>query len=93
MELLFVVLGAAILGLIARYSLPHRELVGAVLLPLTTAAAAAIVWVLLLWLGMKPSEPWIWLITFAIAIIKAFGGEMYLVRRRQKADAQAAASR
>jgi len=93
MELAFVILGAAILGIIARYSLPHRELVGALLLPLTTAAAAAIVWELLTWAGMKPSSPWIWIITFAIAIIKAFGAELWLVRRRLKADAQALASR
>jgi hypothetical protein len=89
MELLFVVLGAFIIGLIARYVMPHRELIGALLIPALTAAAAAVVWEICLWAGLQPSQPWIWIITFAIAIAKAFGGSAFLVRRRTKADDEA----
>jgi hypothetical protein len=41
MELLFVTLGGVILGLIARYVLPHRHVHGVVLIPAIGAAAAA----------------------------------------------------
>lgn len=92
MELFFVVLGAFIIGLIARYTMPHRELMGALLVPAVTAAGAAIVWEICLWAGLKPSSPWIWVITFGIAIVKAFGGSLYLGRRRLQADNAALAS-
>ena len=41
MELLFVVLGGAILGLAARYSLPRRHTYGSALVPAIGAGVAA----------------------------------------------------
>ena len=63
MELLFVVLGGAILGLGARYLLPRRHTHGAVLVPALGAAAASVLWVALTWAGLKWDGGWIWWIT------------------------------
>lgn len=92
MELLFVIIGAFVIGLIARLTMPHRQLIGMLLIPAVTAAGAAIVWEICLWAGLSPSAPWIWTITFGIALVKAFGGALYLGRRRQREDDQALAS-
>jgi hypothetical protein len=89
MELLFVIIGAFAIGLVARLTMPHRQLIGVLLIPAVTTAGAAIVWEICLWAGLSPSAPWIWVITFGLAIVKAFGGVIYLGRRRQRDDAEA----
>lgn len=89
MELIFVVIGAFVIGLIARLTMPYRQLIGVLLIPAVTAAGAAIVWEICLWAGLSPSAPWIWVITFGIAVVKSFGGVLYLGRRRQREDEQA----
>jgi hypothetical protein len=62
MELLFITLGGAILGLIARYTLAHRENHGA-LVPAIGAAFAAAIWVALTWAGLPWDGGWIWVIS------------------------------
>ena len=63
MELLFVALAGAILGLGARYLLPHRHTHGAVLIPALGVMVASTLWVILTWAGMKWNGGWIWWIT------------------------------
>ena len=67
MELLFVVLGGAILGLAARYSLPRRHTYGSALVPAIGTAVAAVVWVALTWLGWAWDGGWIWVVSFVAA--------------------------
>ena len=86
MELLFVTLGGAILGLAARYSIPRRHTHGVVLVPAVGAAASAVVWVALTWLGWAWDGGWIW-----VAALVAGGGAsaltaLLLGRRREQAD-------
>jgi quaternary ammonium compound-resistance protein SugE len=88
MELLFVILGGAILGLIAQYVLLSRELRGTLLLPALGAGVAAIVWASLTWVGLRFDGGWIW----AISLVAA-GGISVLVgvvasRRRRNSDAE-----
>jgi ABC-type branched-subunit amino acid transport system permease subunit len=64
-ELLFVALAGAIIGIAARYALRHRETHGVMLIPAIGVAVASVVWVALTWLGMKWDGGWIWVITFA----------------------------
>ncbi len=52
MELLFVALAGAILGLGARYLLPHRHTHGSVLIPALGVSVACILWVALTWAGI-----------------------------------------
>jgi hypothetical protein len=72
MELLFVTLGGLILGLAARYALPHRAEVG-----------VAITWAGLAWDG-----GWIWVISLVLAGLASAGTEFVLGRRRTRADEQ-----
>ncbi|MFF1574516.1 hypothetical protein ACFVWR_17360 [Leifsonia sp. NPDC058292] len=63
MELLFVALGGAILGLGARYFLPNRHTHGSVLMPAIGVMVASALWVALTWAGLKWNGGWIWWIT------------------------------
>lgn len=63
MELLFVALGGALLGLGARYFLPNRHTHGSVLMPAIGVMVASALWVALTWTGMKWNGGWIWWIT------------------------------
>ncbi|MGG7463504.1 MULTISPECIES: hypothetical protein [unclassified Plantibacter] len=88
MELLFVVLGAAIIGLAARYLLPQRDQHGAALIPAIATAAAAIVWVALTWAGMPWDGAWIWVITFVASALTAVAADLVLGRVRTAKDAE-----
>lgn len=88
MELLFVVIGGAILGAIARYSLPHRDQHGAVLVPAVGTAVAAVVWVGLTWLGLAWDGGWIWLASLGAAAVLAVVVDLVVGRRRLRSDAQ-----
>ncbi|GAA2060859.1 MULTISPECIES: hypothetical protein [Leifsonia] len=63
MELLFVVLGGAIIGLAGRYLLPNRHTHGSVLIPAVGFVSSAVLWVALTWAGLKWDGGWIWWIT------------------------------
>jgi hypothetical protein len=62
-ELLFVVLGGAIIGLAGRYLLPNRHTHGSVLIPAVGVVSSAVLWVALTWAGLKWDGGWIWWIT------------------------------
>jgi hypothetical protein len=88
MELLFVTLGGAILGLAARYSIPRRRTHGVVLVPAVGAAAAAVVWVALTWLGLAWDGGWIWVISLVAAGAAAAGVALFVGPRRERNDAE-----
>lgn len=89
MELLFVTLGGAILGLAARYAIPRRRTHGVVLVPAVGAAAAAVVWVALTWLGLAWDGGWIWVISLVASGAAAAGTALFLGPRRERQDAEA----
>ena len=89
MELLFVTLGGAILGLAARYAIPRRRTHGVVLVPAVGAAAAAVVWVALTWLGFAWDGGWIWVISLVVSGLAAAAVAMAIGPRRERADAEA----
>jgi len=87
MELLFVtVLGAGI-GLIARYAFPQRRTYGILLLPAIAAAVTAVVWVALLWIGLTFDGTWIWVASLGAAVAASIAIALILPRRRDEADA------
>jgi len=88
MELLFVVVIAAGLGLGIRMLVPGRSTYGANLIPAVAAAAAASAWVALLWLGWRFDGTWIWVVSFAVAILTSTLVAVILPRRRAEADAR-----
>jgi hypothetical protein len=87
MELLFIVLGGAIIGLIARYTIPERHRHGAVLVPALGAAVAAVVWEGLTWAGWKWDGGWIWWATLIVTAVVAFGAAIALGLTRRRSDA------
>ncbi len=87
MELLFVALGGAILGLVARYTLPGRSTQGGALVPAIGTAAAALIWVGLTWLGWAYDGGWIWVLSLSLAAVVAGGSQLLLARSRNRADA------
>lgn len=87
MELLFVTLGGAILGLAARYALPRRHAYGSVLVPAIGAGVAAVVWVALTWLGWAWDGGWIWVASLVLAGLASVASVLVIGPRRERADA------
>lgn len=88
MELLFVTVIGAGIGLGLRYLLPQFSSYGVLLLPAVAAAATAVVWVALLWIGLTFDGTWIWVASLAAAGAASIAVALVLPRRRAEADAQ-----
>jgi hypothetical protein len=86
MELLFVALGGALLGLAARYALPRRLTHGSVLIPAVGTGVASLVWVALTWLGWAWDGGWIWWVSLTVAAIASVVVDVFVGRRREAAD-------
>lgn len=86
MELLFVVMGAAILGLAPRYLLPGRNTYGSALLPAVSAAVAATVWAALTWIGWPFDGGWIWWASLGAGVIAAILVPLIVAPRRRRND-------
>lgn len=88
MELLFVIVIAAAIGLGIRYLVPQRGTYGVLLLPAIAAAASSVVWVALLWLGLTFDGTWIWVASLTAAGVAALVVALVLPRRRIESDAR-----
>jgi hypothetical protein len=86
MELLFVALGGAIIGLIAHYALPGSVRRGVVVLPAVATALISVIWEGLTWLGLAYSDFLIWGLSFAATVIIVFVVGIVMGRRRTTAD-------
>ncbi|OUE20073.1 hypothetical protein BFL36_11865 [Clavibacter michiganensis] len=92
MELLFVALFGALIGLVARYALPHRGTHGALLVPAIGTVAAMVAWVALTWAGLRWDQGVIWIATLGSSALAAAGVDLVLGRRRSAAHARALAA-
>ncbi|WP_223695194.1 hypothetical protein [Leifsonia poae] len=86
MELLFVALGGALLGLGARYFLPHRHTHGAVLIPAVGVMVSSALWVALTWAGLAWNGGWIWWITLVGTAVIVFVIDLIVGRVRTSND-------
>ena len=86
MELLFVALAGAIIGLAARYLLPHRHTHGSVLIPAVGVSVACILWVALTWAGLKWDGGWIWWITLLGTIVVTAAADLVIGHVRTAHD-------
>ena len=86
MELLFVALGGAIIGLAARYFLPHRHTHGAVLIPALGVMVSSALWVALTWAGLKWNGGWIWWITLVGTAVIVAVADIVIGRVRTAQD-------
>jgi ABC-type branched-subunit amino acid transport system permease subunit len=85
-ELFFVALGGAVIGLAARYSLPRRTTQGWALVPALGTAVASAVWVALTWLGLQWDGGWIWWISLGLAAVASVAAHIMLSNRRMRSD-------
>ncbi|MBP2457883.1 putative membrane protein YeaQ/YmgE (transglycosylase-associated protein family) [Clavibacter michiganensis] len=88
MELLFVALFGAVVGLVARYALPSRSTHGALLIPAVGTIAAMVAWVVLTWAGLRWDQGVIWIATLVLSALVAAGVDLVVGRRRSAADAR-----
>ncbi|HEV7813259.1 MAG TPA: hypothetical protein VGO99_09820 [Leifsonia sp.] len=86
MELLFVALGGAILGLGARYFLPGRHTHGSVLVPAIGVMVASALWVALTWAGLKWDGGWIWWISLGGTAVVVTIADLLIGRIRKTSD-------
>ena len=86
MELLFVALAGAILGLAARYLLPGRHTHGSVLIPAVGVSVACVLWVALTWAGLKWDSGWIWWITLVGTAVITAATDLVIGRLRATRD-------
>jgi hypothetical protein len=87
-ELLFVTLGGAIIGIAARYAMPRRHTHGVTLLPAIGAAVAAVVWVGLTWLGWAWDGGWIWAVSLVASGVVPSLVALLIGRARERHDAE-----
>ncbi|KQQ07963.1 hypothetical protein [Rathayibacter sp. Leaf296] len=86
MELLFIGIGGVLLGLAARYSLPHRHLHGSVLVPVVGGVVAAVLWVALTWAGLPWDGGLIWFLVLALTAVAVVVADLVLGRSRARRD-------
>ncbi|MHB1171380.1 MAG: hypothetical protein ACYCZY_02570 [Lacisediminihabitans sp.] len=86
MELLFIILGGALLGLGVSYTFPGRETHGALLLPAIGADAAAVGWAALTWAGWRFDGGWIWVVSLVVATVGVILSAVLIARHRVAAD-------
>ena len=92
MELLFVALFGALIGLVARYALPHRATHGVLLVPAVGTISAMAAWVALTWAGLRWDQGVIWIATLVFSALASAGVDLVVGRRRSSADARALAA-
>jgi hypothetical protein len=88
MEIVYVTVVGAGIGLLLRYLLPGREVYGVALLPALGAAVTAATWAGLTWLGWKADGVWIWVAALGAATVLPLVVALVLSKRRQAADAR-----
>ncbi|MFP7760961.1 hypothetical protein [Marisediminicola sp. LYQ85] len=88
MELLFVAVGAAIIGTIVRYTVPGRDSHGTALIPAVAVVTASILWSAFTWAGWAFDGGWIWTITLTATVAVTLAVAFLLPRRRRAADAR-----
>lgn len=87
MQILYAIAIAAVIGVIVRFSLPHRGSYGISLLPAVSGAVAAVAWALLTWIGWDWSVVGIWLISLGAALVAALLIALGLPPLRRRTDA------
>jgi len=87
MELLFVTVIGAGIGLVLEFVLPKRRSYGVLLLPGVDAIVTSAVWVGLVWLGWKFDGGWIWVVALGAGGVTALVLGLVSARVREREDA------
>jgi hypothetical protein len=86
MELLFVVIIAAGVGFILTFALRGRETYGVLLPAAVGSAVASVVWVALLWMGLRFDGTWIWVASLVAGGLASLAVALRLPPRRRQVD-------
>ncbi|WP_295835862.1 hypothetical protein [uncultured Microbacterium sp.] len=86
MQILLGLIIGAVVGLAAHFALPHRQLRGAALAPLAGAAAAAVVWTAMTWMGLGVDSPILWIVAILAPVVTTFALVPFLTRTRLARD-------
>ncbi|TDT64519.1 hypothetical protein [Frigoribacterium sp. PhB116] len=86
MELLFVVLGGALLGFVAHFALPAADTRGVLLAPAAAASVAAVAWQVLLLAGLTADGGWIWVVSLVLSGVVAIGVCRVAATSRRRRD-------
>jgi ABC-type enterobactin transport system permease subunit len=69
MEIVLAILAGVGAGLIAQYSLPHRDVRGVALVPAIGGVLAAATWTALTWAGWTTLDPMLWVIGMGVPAV------------------------
>ncbi len=84
LNILFLVIYAGILGLVAPYVGVKSEHYGSYVPTALAVTSGSILWILLTWIGMHYDEAWIWLIVMlGMPAAMWFGGKLIEKRRKE----------
>lgn len=86
MELLYVTVIGAFIGLTVRYLLPGRDAYGLFLLPAVGAAGTSAIWAALVWAGLKFDGGWIWVLALVGGGVVSIIAILLIVRTRKLGD-------
>ena len=86
MEIAFVLVIAAAIGVIIRYLVPGRATHGLLLVPATATVTGIGLWAILVWFGMPFDGGWIWVISIGAATLAALLTAFLLPGARRAAD-------
>jgi hypothetical protein len=86
MELLFVALGGAIIGLGVHYAAPWQRERGVLLIPAIGVIVSAVVWLGLTVLGWPWDGGWIWAVTLLLAAVVTAVAAVVIGRARSTSD-------
>lgn len=88
MELLIIIVYAAILAGVAPFVLPKSDHYGK-LVPVGIALTfGSVLWLLLTWLGFRYEEAWIWFIVMLTMPIATWAGTSYILKNREAEEAK-----
>jgi len=86
MEIIFILVYGALLGLMAPYLLSGREHFGVLLAPAIALVYGFVVWTVLTWVGLSYTDYWIWTITMLGMPLVMIFGIRFIRTRRIKAE-------
>jgi len=85
----FILIYGLILGLMAPYLLSGKESFGVLLAPALALVFGFAAWTLMIWLGLKPSDYWIWTVTMLGMPLVMILGVRFIRNRRVKTETAA----
>ncbi len=88
MEIFFILVYGALLGLMAPYLLSGREHFGALVAPALALVYGFVVWTILTWVGLSYTDYWIWTVTMLGMPVVMLLGVRFIRGKRTRGDSK-----